>query len=581
MSQKIQILKYLKEPFKPSLSEEKIKKFKIASLKRLIPYAKSHWKNGLTGSIFMIIISLLALPSPYLMKLIIDEVLSTKNIKILNLIVIILIGIQLLRLVFSFLTNYLFDIFSQDIIVRVKKDLFYRLLRLPLSFFDKNQTGYILSRVNEVEGLNLFFSSNLIRVLIGLFEFAFCLIIIFCLNWKLTLISLLILPLFYFATKFYSRSIRKFSRKVMEKGAILSRHIQDSLSGVDVIKFFAAEKRETEKIHGHLDELKFANIKTNIILTFSSELLSLLGALGGFLVLWYSSLDIIKGNFTIGSYIAFSAYLAKLFGPTQILSNIGLMFQPAITALERITELMELAGEEESDKGKKLKKIGGEIEFKKVSFSYDTKKVLTDINFKINKGEKIILAGPNGSGKSTIVKLILGLYKVQAGTIIIDNYDINEISLTSLRERISIVSQNTFLFNDTIKNNILYSRPEAKAEQIEEAAKLSGAYEFIQRLANGFETEIGERGVRLSGGENQKIAITRAILKDSDMIIFDEATTHLDQESEIRINRLIKEEFKNKTCIIISHKIRNLPQIDKLYFIKEGKVIEVTEDLVE
>jgi ABC-type multidrug transport system fused ATPase/permease subunit len=255
-------------------------------------------------------------------------------------------------------------------------------------------------------------------------------------------------------------------------------------------------------------------------------------------------------------------------------ANLGNSFQPAAVALERISELMEIAGEEESENGIRIKSINSGIEFRNVSFSYDNRTLLSDINIYFKKGEKVILAGPNGSGKSTIIKLILGLYKPQKGSILIDDRDITKLSLSSLRKRISIVSQNTFLFNDTVRNNIIYSNPEAEEEEIKEAARLSGAYDFIKGLDGGFDTTIGERGVRLSGGERQKISIARAILKDSDMIIFDEATTHLDAESERKVNALIQSSFKDKTCIIISHKIRNIPGIDRIYCLREGKIID-------
>ncbi|MCP2599251.1 ABC transporter ATP-binding protein/permease [Candidatus Aminicenantes bacterium AC-335-B20] len=505
------------------------------------------------------------------MKYIIDDVLLAKNIKLLNLIILLLIAIQVLRLIFSFLTNYLFSVFNQEVIVKIKKDLFHRLLRLPLSFFDKTQTGYLLSRIGEVEGLSFFFSNTFVRILIGLFEFIFCLTVLFYLNWKLTLISISILPLFYFATRYYAKNIRKLSKEVMEKSAVLSHKVQDSLSGVEVIKTFTSEERETEKIHYYLDELKQTSIKRNIVFTLSSELLSLIGALGGFLVLWYSGIGIIKGTFTIGTYIAFSAYLAKLFGPTQMMATIGLRFQPALTALERVRELMEYEAEE--DKGEKISKIKGEVEFQDVYFSYDSEReeVLKGINLKISPKDKILITGPNGSGKTTLIKLLLGLYRTKKGKILIDGKDINELSLSSLRERISIVSQNTFLFNDTIKNNILYSRPDASEEELISAVKLSGAYEFIKNLDKGFSTIIGERGVRLSGGERQKLSIARAILKDSDIIIFDEVATHLDSESEKRIQKLINEKFKDKTCIIISHRIWNNPNL-KVYFINNGRI---------
>jgi len=566
------LLKYLADVFCLTSSKESVPKFKFASLKRLIPYVKPHWKKALFGSLFMIVLSFLALPPPYLMKLVVDKAFIAKSISVLNIVVIILIGLQLITVLFSLLTEYHFNAFSQEIMVKIRKDLFYKILRLPLSFFDKNQTGYILSRIGEVEGLSFFFSNTLVRVTTSFFEFIFCLTILFYLNWQLAVISLLILPIYFFIFKICSRAFRNLARESFEKGAIIFRQIQDSLSGVEVIKYFVAEKRESERIYDHLNEMKAISIKRNMASAIVGQFVLLMGSLSGFMILWYSGVNIIKGGFTIGSYVAFAAYLAKLYGPTQIFANIGLSFQPAVVALDRISELMDLTGEEENDKGIIIMKIKRTIEFHDVSFSYDKKPILTNISFKINKGEKIVFAGPNGSGKSTIVKLMLGLYRPQRGSILFDGYDISQLSLFSLRDRFSIVSQNTFLFNDTIKNNILYSRPTAKEDEIEEAARLSGAYEFIKQSDRKFETQIGERGVRLSGGEKQKISIARAILKDSDIIIFDEATSHLDYDSERNIIGLIENKFLEKTCVIISHKPLEYSKIDNTIFLGSGVI---------
>ncbi|MEW6455606.1 MAG: ABC transporter ATP-binding protein [Acidobacteriota bacterium] len=570
--------------FKESIISQKNKeessKFHFSSVRLILPYLKEHLKEGLFASIFMILLSLLVLPTPYLMKYIVDDVITKKNLSLLNLIILAIIGFQILKLLLSFLTNYFFNILNQEVLVKIKKDLFSKLLRLPLSFFDSQQTGYLHSRISEVEGLGIFFSNYIVRILIGILEFLFCLWILLYLNWKLTLISLTVIPFLFVATRFYSRSIRKTSKEVMEKGASLSRKIQESLSGVEVIKSFSSEDRETTKIHTSLDELKQTNIKRNIQFTISSEILSLIGALGGFIVLWYSGWKIIEGTFTIGTYIAFSAYLAKLYGPTQILATMGLTLQPAITALNRVTELFELI--EERDEGVRIKEIKGEIEFKDVFFSYDSKKedVLKSLNLIVKPGEKILIKGPNGSGKSTIVKLILGLYRTDRGKITIDGRDINTLSLSSLRERISFVSQNVFLFNDTIWNNILYSKPDAKDEKVIESARLAGAYEFIMNLEDGFETVIGETGKKLSGGERKKLSIARAILKDSDIIIFDEATSELDLDSQKRIEELITERFKERTCIIISHRAFGKNSIDRKYTLNDGKVVDTNSKFI-
>jgi len=551
------------------------KQYINASSKKLnlvIYYILDLKKWGIIASIFMIIVSILALPSPYIMKIIIDKVLVQKNLRLLNWLILLLVGLQLAKLVFSFLSSYFFGLFSQEALTRLKKDLFHRLLHLPLSFYDKTQSGYLLSRIGEVEGLNFFFSNTMVRIVIGGFEFLFSLVILVHLNWRLTIISLLILPFLFLATRVYAKNIRRVSREVMEKAALVSRRIQDTLSGVDVVKVFSAEERETARLHHYLESYKQASLKRVMVFSFSSELLSLIGAVGGFLVLWYSGWDIIRGNFTLGSYIAFSGYLAKLYGPTQLLASVGLSFQPALTALQRVEELMSLE-KEEKGRGRRLAFLRGEIEFRGVTFSYNQRPVLRDISFKIRSGEKILITGPNGSGKSTLVKLILGLYRPQEGEILLDGQKIEELSLESLRERISIVSQNTFLFNDTIWNNIHYSQPEASAKEVKEAARFSGAEEFISQLAEGYNTLVGERGKKLSGGEKQKIAIARALLRRADILIFDEATTHLDKESAMRIGEIIASTFKEKTCLIISHQMKGFQGIDRVIRVERGRLV--------
>ena len=529
-------------------------------------------KWGIISCLSMILVSILALPSPYITKIIIDKVLIEKNLRLLSWLILLLFGLQVTKLVFSYLSSYFFGLFSQEALTSLKKDLFHRLLHLPLSFYDKTQSGYLLSRIGEVEGLNFFFSNTMVRIVIGGFEFLFSLVILVHLNWRLTIISLLILPFLFLATRVYAKNIRKVSREVMEKAALVSRRIQDTLSGVDVVKVFSAEERETARLHHYLESYKQASVKRVMVFSFSSELLSLIGAVGGFLVLWYSGWDIIRGNFTLGSYIAFSGYLAKLYGPTQLLASVGLSFQPALTALQRVEELMSLE-KEEKGRGRRVTFLRGEIEFRGVTFSYDQRPVLRDISFKIRSGEKVLITGPNGSGKSTLVKLILGLYRPQEGEILLDGQKIEELSLESLRERISIVSQSTFLFNDTIWNNIHYSQPEASAKEVREAARFSGAEEFISQLAEGYNTLVGERGKNLSGGEKQKIAIARALLKRADILIFDEATTHLDKESARRIGEMIASTFKEKTCLIISHQNKWFSGIDQVIRLERGRLV--------
>lgn len=533
------------------------------------------WKLAIIGTIGMISSSLLALPGPYLMKIIVDNAIGGKDLRLLNILILALFGIHILLFCVSWLVTFSFNRFTLEIMTRIKKDLFHRILRFPMSFFATNQTGYIMSRVGEVDGLNLFFSSTLVNVVTSIARFFFCLVLLFRLNLQLTLFALLFLPVLFIITKWFSKDIRSLSWRYYEKSATLSRGMQDSLSGIEIVKTFGAEAREARKFHDNLSGLKDMNIRRTMLMTLYSESLSFVGAGVGFVVLWISGASIINGKFTMGSYLAFSAYLAQLIGPTQMIANLGLMLQPAKVALQRVRELMKIDAEEEPKRGRILSSLRGRIEFRNITFQYEeAKPVLVNANLTIGPGEKVLLAGPNGSGKSTIVKLIMGFYFPQEGEILLDGQSLREISPISLRERISVVSQNSFLFSDTVRNNILYSAPKSSESAVLEAIQLSGAWEFVRELPEGLNTEIGERGIRLSGGERQKLSIARAILRKSDLIVFDEAATHLDRESVISLRNMLDDRFVNQTCLVISHRSIEIPRVNRQYWIDRGHIEE-------
>jgi ABC-type bacteriocin/lantibiotic exporter with double-glycine peptidase domain len=539
------------------------------------PYIHKHWKLGAIGAAGMVLLSLLSLPAPYLTKIVIDQAIGGKNYQLLNSLILALFSVQALLSGASWVTNYSFNKFSLEIMTRIKKDLFHRILRFPMSFFAGHETGYLMSRVGEVEGLNLFFSSTLVYVVVSLARFAFCLGVLIHLNAEMTGLALLVLPPFFGITRWFRRDLRKLSWEFYEKSAQLSQGMQDSLSGIEAVKSFGAETREAAKFQLHLDGLKTMNVRRTVLMSLYSESISFLGAGAGFVILWLSGWKIISGTFTLGSYIAFAAYFAQLLGPTQMMANLGLTLQPAKVALQRIRELMKVDAEDESGPSTAIPSIQGRIELRDVDFEYEAgKPVFSKANLEIRPGEKILIAGPNGSGKSTLIKLIMGFYRPQRGEILMDGKPLYEISKASLREKISIVSQNTFLFSDTVRNNVLYSAPDAAGSDLDEAIRLSGAMDFVRELPQGLDTEIGERGIRLSGGERQKLSIARAILRRSDLIIYDEATTHLDEASVMLLRELMQTRFADKTCLVVSHRPIEIPAIDRVIRIVRGNLRE-------
>ena len=548
--------------------------YRLKDFAILFPYIRARWKLALVTACLLLALSLLALPYPYLMKIIIDNGVMGKNPRVLNLMILLILCTLIVKAFLSIMNGYFSAKFNQEIIASIKKDLIQKLLRLPIVFFDNQQSSYLVSRVSEVEGVGFLFSNSSVRIIISFFELIFCLAILLRLNWELTLVALAVLPVYYFTSRAFQGRMRKLSYEFAEKTAVLSQKIQDSLQGADLIKVFTAEERETEKICSYLDSLRLSNMKRSVIYGLSSEFLSLIGALGGLLVLWFSGVHIIKGTFTLGTYIAFSGYLANLYGPTQMLATLQFNIVPALTSLERLNEIYNYESEGRLGSMVKMGPIQGNIEFSHVCFSYGREPVLKDVCFDIRAGEKVLLAGPNGAGKTTILKLLLRLYDIQCGAILVDGNDVRQIGLSNLRERFSIVSQNVFLFNASIRSNILFSQPHAQEEEFLEAARQSGVADFVKKYERGFETEVGERAIRLSGGEKQKIAIARAILKDADIMLLDETTTHLDRVSANRLIQLIKQKFAKKTCLIVGHDKVFYPLIDKVLTLDHGAVTD-------
>ena len=542
----------------------------LSELRHLTPFFKEHRRRVLFVILLIITVSLLSMPGPILVKYIVDEVVIAQNMGMLNLIVGLLLALALARLLFSFLMRYLSTVTSQEVVISLRQKLFSRILHFPLSFFNRHQTGYLVSRIKEVDSLGALFSS-VVNLFGSVFNLIFALCIMLYLSWELTLISLAVLPLFYIVNRRYAGSLRQVSRDYMEKGAMVSRQYQETLSGINVVKSSAAEDREREKVEVNLRGFLQTGIDRNVIGSLANELVALVAALGGFLVLWYSGRGMIAGSLTVGTYIAAAGYLVKLYSPIQTLATAGIAFQPALAALQRVSELMTTVTEDE--KGKlPVAGLEGRIAFHEVCFSYDSdREVIHDMSFEIKEGEKVAFVGPSGAGKSTILNLLLGFYKPDKGSVLIDGRNIDSLSLQGLRERIGIVSQNTFLFNESIRNNILYSNPQATEDDMVKAAKFANAHDFITELSHGYDTVVGEQGFALSGGQRQRLSIARAILKNPDIIIFDEATSELDSEAEGRIKDMLT--TLSQTCIIITHKPFLLSFVDRVVALEEGRIV--------
>ncbi len=551
--------------------------FKPAHLKKLWPFIAPYWRQGLLASLTMLVSTLLALPQPLFAKYIIDDVILEKNLSLLSLIVGLLLLLLMAEATLSFLKQVLFFRFEQDVILEIQYRFIQRVLRFPKSFFDEKQTGYLMSRLSgDVSRLRTFFSRSMVEMFTNVLRFVGGVTILFFLNWKLTLLALIIVPLYYYSARFFGKITRRFSYKVMEKAALVSKNLQESISGVNLIKTFATEEAETRKIEDSLKDSLHAGLEQNTVSAFTQWVNGAIGGLAMILVLWYGAREIMLGHLTIGGFWAFNAYLAYLFGPSRFLAALHIQLQSSFAALERVFSLYQLIPEDEDDEHKeKVTSLGGHVSFRNVHFSYDGKReTLRGISFSASPGEKIALVGPTGVGKSTLINLILRLYCPQQGRILFDGRDAGELNLKSLRERMGLVSQEIFLFDNSILENIRYGKPEATDKEVIRAARLAHAHEFISQFPDGYQTKVGENGRKLSTGQKQRISIARALLKEPDIFIFDEATSALDSLTEREIKDAVLEYTRGKTTFIIAHRLSTITAVDRILVIARGSIAE-------
>jgi ABC-type bacteriocin/lantibiotic exporter with double-glycine peptidase domain len=518
-------------------------------------YVKPKIKLFILSFTFLVALSLISLLPPYLTKLAFDEGVMNRNLNLLTKYVLVLAGVYILKSFLNYLSSALFTLLSQNTLFDIKKDLTNRILKLPLEFFSNSESGYIVSRFKEADSLSSLFSLQSFKLILSIFEFIGAMVVMFSLNVRLTLLLILVIPIFYLVSRTFESAFAKVTSETMEKGAIFHGKFQQSISGAEEIKRMALEEREAQNINEINKEYVKSSIKYGILLSFGSEAIMLLSSLVSVLLLYLGGQSVIQESISIGTYMAFTGYFGKLYAPVVNWSLSMYTFKPAFVALERIRDFFMKYSEEDETLDKiKIDKIN-EIEMKKVRFCYPDGKeyVLRNFNLKAERGDKVLLKGPNGSGKSTVIRLLLGFYENYEGEILINGVELNKLSKKSLRSRVSIVSQKIFLFNDTIENNIKIIG-NVDDEKYEIILRKSGLKAFVESLPLKDQTLVGENGVKLSGGEIHKLAIARAMVKsDSDVFIFDEATAHLDKDTKELIKKFIKDELDNKICIIMDH----------------------------
>jgi len=544
-------------------------------LRYFIRFFKPHAKLIIISGICILIGVFLKLPFPLVTRYIIDKILPEQNHAILNWIILGLFCFLIVQVVFEVLTSYLSSLFREKVINDFQLNFFEHLLKIELSFFNNYKSGYLLSRIeSDISRIRTLLADNFIFFVKDCLIFITGLIFILSFHWKLALLSILVLPFFIISLKIFSKKMRGIAGDEQEKRANVTASIQESISAPLEIKAFQLEAREKDRLSKKQYERLTVTVKSYLIFTLSRSITALIGAIGPLIVLWYGGHELINKNLTLGTLSAFNSFLAYIFGPSRRFMALNEQVQRAFASLDRIFEIFSIPDEFESqNKKKNLKNIKGKVEFRGIHFSYnDTNEILKEINFVVKPGETVAIVGANGEGKSSLINLIPRFYKHQRGTILIDDVNIEEINLESLRKLISIVPQEVFLFSGTLNENIRCGNEKADEDDIVKLAQLSGIDNSENKLQNGLNTIVGERGSMISGGQKQRVAFARALLKDARILILDEATSEIDSISDKLMLNAINKFGNKKTVFIIAHRHSIIKDVDKILFLRDGQI---------
>jgi subfamily B ATP-binding cassette protein MsbA len=550
---------------------------KQRTIPRILKYVEPYKRWLVIAMICMVIVASMGGAQAYMVRPILDDIFVKKNSTMLMLVPLLILGIFLVKGVFYYTYNYLLEKVGQSIIRDIRNRLYSHIQSLPLSFFQKKPTGELISRiladVNLIQGA---VSGVLVGILKDTCQVIFLIGVIFYQNWRMATISMFLLPLVIYPIVNFGRRHRRLSRSSQQTVAQVSNILYETITGNRIVKAFGMEKYEIGRFAETLDTLFRILMRNTRISAISHPLMELLGGVGISAVVWYGGNQVLTGTSTPGTFFSFLTALIMIYEPLKSVSKINSTLQQGIAAAERVFDILDIESEVvERKDAVELSPVRDLIEFKDVRFQYDEKtEVLKGINLKVRVGEVVALVGSSGGGKTTLVNLIPRFFDVSSGSLTIDGTDIRDVTLKSLRSQIGMVTQQTILFNDTVRNNIAYGSPAATEEQIRNAARAAHALNFIEHLPERFHTVIGESGARLSGGERQRISIARAILRNAPILILDEATSSLDTESEREVQQAIENLVQSRTTFVIAHRLSTIRNANRILVIQDGMIVE-------
>ena len=560
-------------------SEEEVlgKAYDSHLMKRLLAYIKPYRKYVIFAILMNIVVAALGPLRPYLTKIAIDDYIAASDYNGLIIISLILFASLLFQAVIQFFLTYYTQYLGQKTLYDLRTQLFTHTQKLALKFFDKTPIGRIVTRVtNDVEALGELFSSGIVMVFSDVFIIVWIFVFMFFMDINLSLVTLSVLPVLIYGTFLFRRKVRESYRDVRLHLARLNSYMQEHITGINVVQIFRKEKDELKKFSNINNDYRQANIKSIFYYAIFYPGVELLSSIAVGLIVWYGGGGIIRGSLTIGVLFAFIQYTEMFFRPIRDLSEKYNIMQTAMASSERIFKLLDnKTFVKNPENPVKLERIKGEIEFRNVWFAYnDENYVLKDISFKINPGETVAIVGHTGAGKTSIINILTRFYDINRGTILIDGNDISRIDKKELRKYISIVLQDVFLFSGTIKTNINMDNDGIEYDKIIESSKFVGADRFIKTLPAQYDEIVKERGATLSVGQKQLISFARALAYDPKILVLDEATSSVDTETEILIQKAIENLLVGRTAIVIAHRLSTIQTADKIIVLHKGEIRE-------
>jgi len=604
-------IRYDEEQDRPEVSR--------ALLRRVSQYARPYWAGVAVMLGTILAISVLSLLPPLLLRDLIDTALPTRDMGRLNLLALGMIAVPLANGLIGVAQRYASSRVGEGIIFDLRCAVYAHMQRMSLRFFTRTRAGELMSRLNnDVVGAQGAITGTLVTLVSNTVSLALTLAIMLSLEWRLTLLGVAILPLFILPARRIGRTLRVLTRQAMDQNARMNAQMNETLniSGALLAKVFGRQRKEVERFSERAAGVRDIGVRQAVIGRWFFLGLSLVSALGAALVFWVGGYLVLRGAFTVGTIVAFSAYLVNLYGPLMALTNARVDFATSMVSFERVFEVLDLPAEiDDRPQAIDLSRVEGHVRFEGVSFSYREEEsgaggleevrrfswhastdyppavartpsasvgteegalryALQDISFEIRPGQLAALVGPSGAGKTTVTYLLPRLYDPTDGAVRLDGHDLRDLTQESLARHIGMVTQESYLFHDTLRSNLLYARPEATEAELEAACRAANIHDFITGLPDKYETLVGERGYRLSGGEKQRVAIARVILKDPRVLILDEATSHLDSQSEALIQQAMELVMRGRTSLVIAHRLSTVIGADLILVMDKGRLVE-------